>query len=186
MRYSLFNARAQCHFEISFNEMIPCYRDKAVAWQTPLLCCVGFRTVDKGLEGSVKAPNTKPRCVPTKCRGPWCLPLPPNYCDIAPLQRPMFDECGECPIATLHRLKDQRECYSGKYYPEELDLPRVCNPRGGCSYLTASPMRCNRVYRYCEPMRSSYQGHIPFGKFLYGHNSATLTRNPLKHLTYRI
>lgn len=42
----------------------------------------------------------------------------------------IFTELGELPILTLHKLAQKREDSSGKYYPEERGLARVCNPIG--------------------------------------------------------
>jgi len=78
-------------------------------------------------------------------------PFPSNVMD------GVLEELGELPIVTLHKLAQKRENFSGKYYPEERGLARVCNPIGG-SYLTARPYRCNGVYKCCEPMGSTYAG----------------------------
>jgi hypothetical protein len=96
----------------------------------------------------------------------------------------VYDKLGELPILTLHKLAQKRENFSGKYYPEEKGLARVCNPVGS-SYLTARPFRCNGIFRCCEPMSSTYAGHVPGEQFAYGEHRGKATRNALKYMTYR-
>lgn len=66
-------------------------------------------------------------------------------------------ELGELPILTLHKIQQKMEDRSGKFYPPERGMARVCNPVGG-SYMTARPFRCNTIYRYCEPVHISFDG----------------------------
>lgn len=70
-------------------------------------------------------------------------------------------ELGEPPIITLHKLAQKREDMSGKFYPPERGLARVCNPIGS-SYLTARPFRCSPIYRVCEPVNSRFDGKYVF------------------------
>lgn len=42
----------------------------------------------------------------------------------------IYLELGELPIMTLHKMAQKREDTSGKFYPEERGLARVCNPIG--------------------------------------------------------
>jgi len=97
----------------------------------------------------------------------------------------VVEELGELPILTLHKISQKKEDQSGKFYPEERGLARVCNPVGS-SYLTARPWRCHPIYKVCEPMISGYDGHIPGKDFMVGENRGRSTRNALKHMTYRI
>jgi len=97
----------------------------------------------------------------------------------------IIEELGELPILTLHKLQQKLEEKSGLFYSDERGLARVCNPVGG-SFLTARPFKCNTIYRYCEPVHSTYTGHVPGEKFLPGENRGKATRNATKYMVYRI
>jgi len=97
----------------------------------------------------------------------------------------VLEALGEPPILTLHKIQQKLEDSSGKFYPEERGLARVCNPVN-YSYLTARPFRCNPIYRVCEPVHSTFAGHVPGEIFIPGENRSIATRNALKYMTYRV